>query len=209
MANSKRRCRHCRTYKRAETMRLVPAGAFCNDDCATAYAIENRPKGQKIQAKAHKERKKRNRENDHKWQTARTQAVFNQLIRLLDREQPCISCGRYVCGHIWDCGHFKTVGAYPQLRFEPLNAFKQGSNCNRPNERRQGNAASVADGFQRGIVERFGHAHLEWLGRYHPPKHYTCAELAELRAVFAAEVALLKKGLPPSRDWRALPQQQE
>jgi hypothetical protein len=160
----------------------------------------------KAERRALRARKQRSQENDHKWQTARTQDVFNEFIRLLDRDRPCISCQRDECGHIFDCGHFKTVAAFPQLRFDPRNAFKQGSNCNRPHERRQGNQASVTDGFYRGILERFGEDHLLFLGGYHPPKNYSCGDLADLRAMFAAEVKRLKKGLPASKNWREINQ---
>ena len=208
--SSKRRCSHCKSHFRHNEGIVEGVNAWCSFDHKIQWAIEAgkklRQREKKAERKVFNERKQRNRENDHKWQTARTQAEFNRLIRLLDRDRPCISCGRNECGHVWDCGHFKTVGAYPHLRFDPRNAFKQGSNCNRPNERRHGNAASVADGFQRGIIERYGHAHLLWLGSYHSAKHYTCPELADLRASFAEESRRLEKGLPASKNWRAITQ---
>ena len=37
------------------------------------------------------------------------QAVFNKFIRLRDKDQPCISCGRYHQGQ-YHAGHYRSVG---------------------------------------------------------------------------------------------------
>jgi hypothetical protein len=65
---------------------------------------------------------------------AQAQQAFNAYIRARDADLPCISCGETnppdLHGGQWDCGHFKTVGANPELRFEERNAHKQCKSCN-------------------------------------------------------------------------------
>jgi len=63
------------------------------------------------------------------------QKVFNQYIRLRDRNKPCISCGRSLTGK-YDAGHFFSVGAYPNLRFDEDNVHGQCVECN---QHRHGN----------------------------------------------------------------------
>ncbi|MBF3209581.1 recombination protein NinG, partial [Pseudomonas aeruginosa] len=57
------------------------------------------------------------------------QQAFNEFIRLRDADQPCISCGRHHDGQ-YHAGHYRTVAASPELRFEPLNVHKQCAPCN-------------------------------------------------------------------------------
>lgn len=57
------------------------------------------------------------------------QKVFNAYIRERDKNKPCISCGRSLVGK-FDAGHFFSVGAYPNLRFNEDNVFGQCVACN-------------------------------------------------------------------------------
>jgi len=69
----------------------------------------------------------------------RAQNEFNSYIRYRDRAEPCISCGRafdsftkiYLANSPWDCGHYLSTGAAPELRFSQDNAHKQCTECNR------------------------------------------------------------------------------
>ena len=50
-----------------------------------------------------------------------TQKMHRQLSTLgceRDFDKPCVSCGNYHQGQ-WHAGHYLTVGARPELRFEP------------------------------------------------------------------------------------------
>lgn len=66
--------------------------------------------------------------------------VFNYYIRLRDRGQPCISCGRPLIGK-YDAGHYFTVGAYPNIRFNEDNVHAQCVFCN---QHKHGNSAEYA-----------------------------------------------------------------
>lgn len=57
------------------------------------------------------------------------QIVFNQYIRLRDDKLPCISCGT-TANIQYHAGHYFSVGAYPELRFNEDNVHKQCVTCN-------------------------------------------------------------------------------
>jgi hypothetical protein len=58
------------------------------------------------------------------------QKVFNTFIRMRDKDKNCISCDRKLTGK-FDAGHFFSVGAYPNLRFQENNVHGQCVHCNR------------------------------------------------------------------------------
>jgi hypothetical protein len=58
------------------------------------------------------------------------QKVFNTFIRMRDKDKNCISCDRKLIGK-FDAGHFFSVGAYPNLRFNENNVHGQCVHCNR------------------------------------------------------------------------------
>lgn len=58
------------------------------------------------------------------------QKVFNTYIRTRDKEKNCVSCNKKLVGK-YDAGHFFSVGAYPNLRFNENNVFGQCVHCNR------------------------------------------------------------------------------
>ena len=58
------------------------------------------------------------------------QKVFNTYIRTRDKQKNCVSCDKKLVGK-YDAGHFFSVGAYPNLRFNENNVFGQCVHCNR------------------------------------------------------------------------------
>jgi len=40
-------------------------------------------------------------------------------------------------------------------------------------------------GYTQGLINEFGQEYVDWLNGYHPPKHYTCEQLREIRAYYA------------------------
>ena len=70
--------------------------------------------------------------------TKKVQVKFNAYIRERDKGLPCISCSRMDHeitelgrpGGNWDAGHYRSRGASPELRFEPLNCHRQCKSCN-------------------------------------------------------------------------------
>jgi predicted nucleic acid-binding Zn ribbon protein len=57
------------------------------------------------------------------------QKLFNQWIRLRDKNKGCISCDKPLTAK-FDAGHFLAVGSYPNLRFNEDNVHGQCVHCN-------------------------------------------------------------------------------
>ena len=58
------------------------------------------------------------------------QKVFNTFIRMRDKGKPCASCNKHLKQNDINAGHFFSVGAYPNLRFNELNVHNQCIECN-------------------------------------------------------------------------------
>ncbi len=112
------------------------------------------------------------------------QAAFNAWVRERDHGLPCISCGRHHQGQ-WHAGHYRSVGAAPELRFEPLNVHRQCAPCN---THKSGNAIE----YRINLVRRIGEEKVEWLEGHHEPKKYTIDELKEIKRTYAARARGLR-----------------
>lgn len=134
----------------------------CSVKCAREEARKQlEKKAEKAAKQARAERREFNR-RDLTWQHKQCQRVFNRM-RVLEElqwfrdrgmEPECISCGKT---HMdWCCGHFKTRGAQPGLRYDRMNTFLQ---CNKAcNESLSGNieGTRTSRGYKQGLVDRFG-----------------------------------------------------
>ena len=144
----------------------------CSPKCALDLVEEKKAKDRRKQINADK---KALRESDRGWWIEQAQREFNKWIRNRDANQPCISCGENRPSIQYAAGHYRTVGACPELRFEELNCHKQ---CNRNcNQHRSGNIGE----YRIGLRKRIGDELLEWLEGPHKPKHYTIEDLREIR----------------------------
>ena len=115
----KRKCKHCNKWS-AKFIEL-PAGTFFNMDHAMIWVRQQEAKAQKKRAAKAKADRADLRKRKEALLTVsdwikKVQPVFNKFIRLRDRHQDCISCGRdnievestdgWKPGGAWDCGHF-------------------------------------------------------------------------------------------------------
>jgi len=93
----------------------------CGIQCALTLGREATAKKAKAEFKA----------SDTTHLKALAQKVFNSYIRLRDEDEGCISCDKSKDWHgQWHAGHYLTVGARPQLRFNELQVWRQCSQCN-------------------------------------------------------------------------------
>ena len=130
------------------------------------------------------------------------QALFNRYVRLRDADKPCVSCGRtneevertdgWKPGGAWDCGHWLSVGAYPNLRFEPDNAHKQCKSCNGGSNHYAGKGRAVSEAYERNIEQRIGAERMAELRADQEPRKYTIPELIELERHYKARVRELR-----------------
>ena len=180
------RMKTCRVCRQPFEPRL-PMQVVCGIDCARSLAISVRGKAEKQaatkQRKADRERKEKLKSRADLAREAQT--VFNQWVRLRDADKPCISCGRHHEGQ-YHAGHYLSVGARPELRYEPLNVWKQCSPCN---TYLSGNAVR----FRQALVREIGQDKVDWLEGPHPAKKYTADELKAIRDEYRAKLRDLVK----------------
>lgn len=179
-----KKCRVCKTkFEPLNSLQQV---------CSTACALQKAQKDlQKDAERKAKEQRQWIREQKAKLKTRgdhlkEAQQAFNAYVRARDEGQPCISCGRSdgeIGGHLtggkWDCGHYRSVGANPELRFEPLNAHRQCKKCNRDL------SGNVVD-YRINLIRRIGQKAIDWLEGPHEAKHYTTDELKEIKRKYRA-----------------------
>ena len=160
--------------------------AVCSPKCGLAIKDVNKDKARKAidqrerrEIKAAKERVKSR--SDY---LKEAQQAFNAYIRERDALLPCVSCGRHHEGQ-YHAGHYRTVGANPELRFEPLNVWKQCAPCN---NHKSGDIVN----YRIELVRRIGPEKVEWLEGAHEPKRYTIEQLQEIKVHYRALVRQMK-----------------
>ena len=159
----------------------------CSPACALATKDVNQQKARKSLAQVERREIKVRKEKlksraDH---LKDTQQAFNAWIRERDAELPCISCGRHHAGQ-YHSGHYRTVGASPELRFEPLNAWKQCAPCN---NHLSGNLIN----YRISLLQKIGEEKVIWLEGPHEAKKYTIEELKAMTADYRAKARELKR----------------
>jgi len=160
--------------------------AVCSPKCGLAIKDVNQEKARKslaqIERKEIKARKEKLKSRaDH---MRETQVVFNEWIRLRDAALPCVSCGRHHEGQ-YHAGHYRTVGANPELRFEPLNVWKQCAPCN---NHLSGNLVN----YRISLLQRIGAANVDWLEGPHEAQRYTIEQLKAKKSDYRALIRELK-----------------
>ena len=175
-------CKTCRTRFDPE----LPGAITCSPDCAESFAVSKRGKAKKIAAVKERKADKEKLKSRSDW-AREAQAAFNGWVRLRDTDQPCISCGRHHQGQ-YHAGHYLSVGARPELRFEPLNVHKQCAPCN---TYLSGNAVL----FRKGLIAKYTIEIVECLEGHIPTRHYTTDELKAIKADYTAKARELKKGM--------------
>ncbi|WP_339069646.1 recombination protein NinG [Pseudomonas idahonensis] len=161
----------------------------CSYPCGLAIKEVNQEKARKslaqVQRREIKVRKEKLKSRaDH---LREAQAVFNEWVRLRDADLPCVSCGRHHDGQ-YHAGHYRTVGANPEIRFEPLNVWKQCAPCN---THLSGNLVN----YRLSLLQRIGAEKLEWLEGPHPARKYTIEEIKAIKADYREKIKELKKGI--------------
>ena len=135
--------------------------------------------------KEHREAKERLKTRQDWLKDAQT--AFNRWIRARDHGKPCISCGRFHGGQN-HAGHYQSIGAHPELRFDENNCHLQCQPCN---TQLSGNLIE----YRKGLIDRRGVEIVEWLEGPHEPAKYSIDDLKALKAKFKIKYlsAYLKK----------------
>ena len=161
--------------------------AVCGPACALATKDVNQQKARKSLAQVERREIKVRKEKlksraDH---LREAQQAFNEWVRLRDADLPCVSCGRHHDGQ-YHAGHWRSVGANPELRFEPLNVWKQCAPCN---THLSGNLVN----YRTSLLQRIGAEKVAWLEGPHPARKYTVEEIKAIKAGYRAKIRELKR----------------
>lgn len=166
---------------------------WCSPECGTKLAriLVDKEKLKRKQAQDKKAREKVKETKERlkprsKWLND-AQTVFNQFIRLRDKDLPCISCGRYHRGQ-YHAGHYRSVGAAPELRFHEDNVHKQCSACNK---HKSGNITE----YRINLVRKIGTEKVDFLERKnHPPLKLDVDEIKDLIRIYRAKIREVAHG---------------
>lgn len=180
------KCKVCGDYY----VKFQSTQQVCSVKCAMVMGKRKSEEARKKQAKADRllQRQKLQALKSRSDWLKDLQKVFNQFIRLRDKDLPCISCGRYHQGQ-WHAGHYRSRGAYPELRFDEQNVHKQCSVCN---NHKSGNTTE----YRINLVRKIGEKEVERLEmKNHPPLKLTVDEIKALIKVYKAKVKELENAV--------------
>lgn len=78
---------------------------------------------------------------------------INKLVKLIDENKPCISCGSY---EPLEAGHYKSVGAFANMQWYIHNIHGQ---CHYCNQHLSGNSKA----YRIGLERRYGSDYVEMI----------------------------------------------
>ncbi len=185
-------CRVCgETFKPHNSLQVT-----CKIPCAIEYTRTKQEKARRRQEKAAEAAKRKDstmrRENlrtRSDWLSL-AQIMFNKWIRLRDKDEPCISCKRHHTGQ-YHAGHYRSIGAAPELRFTENNVHKQCAPCN---NHKSGNAIE----YRINLVDRCGLDTVEELEGPHEPLRLSIEEIKEIRTKYRLLAKQLEKDNGPT-----------
>lgn len=191
----KRKCAICR----CTAVRITPAGkGWCGgEDCGAKLALalleKQRAKRERQDKKQAKEeraatRKAKEGAKSRSRLAAEAQEAVNAYVRARDAGKPCISCGRPDDGtHQRHAGHWKTVKARKDIRFDPANIHAQ---CSQDN---QYGGGGLHPGYFPELLRRIGQDEVDRLERV-TIRRYTDDDYREIRDRFRAMKREIERG---------------
>ena len=209
--NSKRKCASCGKYFKPNERQSNNVSVFCSRDCVLDKANSAKPKSA-MSAELLSARKGRKekfiksalspRPRSLRAERRLTESAARILCHQLDMGKPCISCGKTQSpGEAFHAGHYRSVGAHPELSCDLTNIHLQCAECNTA---KSGNIA----GYREGLADRYGTKYAEWIDLVETPNGVNgCEWYKAMRAMMVADIKRLKKGEPAQIDWREGPPQ--
>ena len=113
--------------------------------------------------------------------------VFNEFIRLRDKDAPCISCDAPKGTYRLTAGHYFPQGSNKNIRFDEFNVHSQcWFNCNK---NQHGNLSE----YLPRLIDKIGQDEFDkLLERRKTPAHFTIPELIEMKVIYKDKVKKLK-----------------
>ncbi|EMH0135178.1 TPA: recombination protein NinG [Proteus mirabilis] len=189
----RRRCKICREW-------FIPKQSFqnwCSPEHGFELSEQRRNKDrEKALAKLKKEKQKKEREEKDKLKsrklavkplsyfTKQAQTAFNAFIRERDKDEPCISCGRFHEGQ-YHAGHYRTTGANPELRFDEDNCHKQCAPCNN-------HLSGNIENYTPRLIEKIGQERFDRLMGSHKLPKWKREDYERIRDHYRAKLKELK-----------------
>lgn len=182
-----KRCKSCRnTFTPSK-----PLQCCCSIECAIVYGQKKTLAKEKLkQAEARNEvRRRKEALKTRSDYIKEAQIAFNSYIRERDKDKPCICCGLPLgsdsVGGGFDCGHYRSVGSAPHLRFDERNAHGQRKQCNRY-------GAGRAVDYRLGLIARIGLPSVESLESDQAERKWSIEELKAIKATYTRKRKELK-----------------
>lgn len=177
-----KKCKNCLVFFTPER----PLQSVCSVKCS--YEWQSKLKQAKLLRDAKKEKKEaKEKLLTHSQYLKIAQVVFNTYCRYRDKskEYDCICCNKPLTGKI-DAGHFFSVGAYPNLRFNEDNCHAQRVDCN---QHKHGNLIEYA----LNLPKRIGNERFENLYKIKSdPLKLSIPEIKELIKHYKTKIKELK-----------------
>lgn len=171
---------------------------WCKPECGVVVGIAAREKKRlKERQEAESKRKKEAQQERRHHQIRKlevkplsyfknkAQIQFNTFIRTRDEGKPCISCQRNT-GAKMNAGHYRTVKASPETRYDENNCHLQCEHCN---SYLSGNIGE----YRPNLIEKIGQEAFEVLMGPHPVKKWTREELEQVAAHYRQKTRELIK----------------
>ena len=176
-------CKQCKT----KFAPARPLQAVCGPMCGL-----ERAKKARLTAEKKQDRVKRESLKTIPQLIAEAQKEFNAYIRERDKDKPCICCGKPLgggsgsTGGDFDCGHYRSTGSAPHLRFDERNAAGQRKHCNRY-------GAGRAVDYRIGLIARIGLEAVESLEADNAVIKWDRDTLRQIKVIYRAKIRELKK----------------
>lgn len=171
---------------------------WCSPECGTVIALAKREKDRQKSIQEAERRRKDEAQQERRSIKVRklalqplshfhkqAQAAFNEYIRTRDFGNDCISCGRNT-GAKMNAGHYRTVGASKETRYDETNCHLQCEHCN---SYLSGNIGE----YKPRLIAKIGQAAFDRLMGPHELKKWTREELQELAAHYRQKTRELNK----------------
>ncbi|EHC5871970.1 recombination protein NinG [Salmonella enterica subsp. enterica serovar Eastbourne] len=155
----------------------------CSGQCALVLVRREQEK-KKAKEQADKLKMRRRLAQPRSYWINMAQKAVNEYIRERDRYKPCVSCGTYTTSQ-WDAGHYRTIAAAPQLRFDERNIHKQCVVCN---QHKSGNLIP----YRAELIRRIGLSAVEIIENNNERHKWTIEECMFIRDIFRSKLRELR-----------------
>jgi hypothetical protein len=115
--------------------------------------------------------------------------IVQKIARIRDRDRGCISCDKPASWDgQWHGSHYRAHGGCSSLQFHLWNINKACWICNKLYSGRR-------DGYQVGLVQRYGQERLDWLDSQPKSKKFTRDYLERFKTVMGKRLRRMEKRL--------------